>query len=316
MNAKPDKAPSGESGYGSAEYAWSLAHLGDPIWLPNAEGWLLRRRIPGTELWDAIGCYPLFTCRDWECLQFDLSQLTDLVSVTAVVDPLSAERAGTALASAFPDLATPYKQHFLVDLQSDWTSRAPRNHQRNAKKALSQVGVQRCSDPGAELGIWCDLYAGLKRRHAISALADFPRHSFAQQLDAPGLVMLKATDGTQTVAMQLWFMQGETAYFHLGASSDDGYRLSAAFALMWSALHELQRAGARWATLGGAPGARASGDADGLARFKQGWATRVHPAYLCGFISDRPAYDDLIRGIGSSSFFPAYRSAPATQGQW
>jgi len=95
MNAKPDKAPSGESGYGSAEYAWSLAHLGDPIWLPNAEGWLLRRRIPGTELWDAIGCYPLFTCRDWECLQFDLSQLTDLVSVTAVCS--DRERFGTVI---------------------------------------------------------------------------------------------------------------------------------------------------------------------------------------------------------------------------
>src|SRR3954469_10735138 len=142
------------SGYASADYARSLAHLGAPLWLPNAQGWLLRRRIPGTELWDAIGCYPLFTCRYWECLQSDLARLTDLVSVTAVVDPVSAERAGNALASTFPDLLLPYKQHFLVDLQSDWTSHLPLNHQRNVKKALSQLGVQCCTDPGAELGIW------------------------------------------------------------------------------------------------------------------------------------------------------------------
>lgn len=109
-----------DSGYGSAEYASSLTHLGEPLWLPNAEGWLIRRQIPGSKLWDAIGCYPLFAYRHWELLHSDLSRPADLVSVTAVVDPLTADRAGAALRSAFPDLLVPYKQHFLVDLQSDW----------------------------------------------------------------------------------------------------------------------------------------------------------------------------------------------------
>jgi hypothetical protein len=226
------------------------------------------------------------------------------------VDPLSAERAGGALAAAFPDLLLPYKQHFLVDLQSDWTRRLPLNHKRNAKKALSQVEVQRCGDPAAALGIWCDLYAALKRRHGISGLGDFPRQSFALQLGAPGLIVFKATARAQTVAMHLWFVEGDTAYYHLGASSADGYRLGAAFALMGSALHELQCMGVRWAVLGGAPDAAASGEADGLARFKEGWATCARSAYLCGFICDRGAYNNLTsRQENSSSFFPGYRSS-------
>jgi hypothetical protein len=302
------------SGYGSAEYASSLAHLGVPLWLPNAEGWLIRREIPGSRLFDAIGCYPLFSCRSWERLHFDLSRLGDVVSVSAVIDPLAADRAGAALSAAFPDMLMLYKQHFLVDLQSDWARGIPRNHQRNTEASLSQLVVRRCSDPSAELNGWCDLYSFLKQRRAIAGMADFPRESFAQQLRAPGVVMFKAIKGHEAVAMHLWFVQDGTAYYHLGASNNEGYGLRAAFALMWSALHEFQRIGIKWVALGGAPDAPMPKEADGLARFKEGWATCERPAYVCGLISDRIAYGNLTaKEPGSSSFFPAYRSPAASQ---
>ena len=300
------------SGYASAEYARSLAHLGTPLWLPNAEGWLLRRQIPGTERWDAIGCYPLFACRYWERLQSDLTQLSDLVSVTAVVDPLSAERAGSALSSAFPGLMVPYKQHFIVDLQSDWAGSLTRKLRRTVDVALARLVVQRCSDPSAEFASWCDLYSYLKRKHNIASMADFPRASFARQLRVPGAIMFKARQGTETVAMHLWFVQGNTAYYHLSASNSEGYRLHASFALMWSALQEFQKVGVRWAALGGGPDTKAEGNGGSLAYYKNRWATSARPAHLCGFIVDRSAYDDLTRkGLGSSSFFPSYRSSPA-----
>ena len=298
------------SGYASAAYASSLMHLGTPLWLPNAEGWLICRQIPGSNLWDAIGCYPLLACRYWNQLEFDLSRLADLVSVTAVVDPLVADQASAALRAAFPDLLVPYKQHFLVDLQSDWAASIPRNHRRNTESSLSQLAVQRCSDPGAELEAWCDLYGFLKQKHGIAGQADFSRESFARQLRAPGVAMFKASKGAEVVAMHLWFVQGKTAYYHLGASSGEGYRLRASFALMWSALAEFQRIGLHWAALGGAPDAPATRQETGLTRFKEGWATGARPAYLCGLISDRPAYDSLTAKGSSSSFFPAYRSAP------
>jgi hypothetical protein len=303
-----------DSGYGSAEYARSLTHLGAPVWLPNAEGWLIRREIPGTKLWDAIGCYPLFACRYWERLEFDFSRLPDLVSVAAVVHPLTAEMAGAALRSAFPDLLVPYKEHFLVELQSGWADRVPRNHRRNIRTSLSQLVVQRCSDPVGELDVWYDLYSFLKRKHGIAGLADFPRESLAHQLRAPGIVMFKASKGQETVAMHLWLVQGTTAYYHLGASNSDGYHLRAAFALMWSALQEFQRIGLQWAALGGIPEAPGTRQAAGLARFKEGWATCARPAYLCGSILDRSTYASLTARNYSPSFFPAYRSPPATRG--
>jgi hypothetical protein len=302
-----------DCGYASADYAQSLAHLGDPLWLPNAEGWLLRRQIPGTERWDAIGCYPLFSCRRWERLEPDLARLSDLVSVTVVVDPLSAERAGNALASAFPDLAAPYKQHFLVDLQSNWADGISPKHRRTVEVALPQVVVQRCSEPVAELAGWCDLYGGLKRKREIAIVADFPRESFARQLRVPGLVIFKACQGTETVAMHLWFVQGLIAYYHLSASNDEGYRLHASFALMWSALQEFQHMGLHWAALGGSPDAPVNGQDGGLARFKKRWATCERPAYLCGRVCDPAAYDQLTVQRNHSSFFPAYRSPPAAE---
>jgi hypothetical protein len=311
--ARPGQEPQ-DTGYRSAEYASSLTHLGSPLWLPKAEGWLMRRQIPGSKLRDAIGSYPLFDCRYWEHLESDFSRLSEIVSVAAVVHPLTAEIAGAALRSAFPDLLVPYKQHFLVELQSDWADKVPRNHRRNIRTSLSQLAVERCSDPGGELDVWCDLYGFLKRKHGIDGLADFPRGSFARQLRAPGLVMFKACKGQEAVAMHLWFVQAGTAYYHLGASNSDGYRLRAAFALMWSALKEFQRIGLHWAALGGIPETPVTREATGLARFKEGWATCARPAYLCGSILDRSTYASLTARNSSSSFFPAYRSLPAIAG--
>jgi hypothetical protein len=311
--AQPGQEPQ-DCGYRSAGYASSLAHLGAPLWLPNAQGWLIRRQIPGSKPWDAIGCYPLFDCRYWQHLESDFCRLSDTVSVVAVVHPLTAEMAGAALRSAFPDLLVPYKQHFLVELQSDWADRVPRNHRRNIRTSLSQLVVQRCSDPGGELDVWCDLYGFLKQKHGIAGMADFSRESFARQLRAPGMVVFKACKGQEAVAMHLWFVQDGTAYYHLGASNSDGYHLRAAFALMWSALQEFQRIGLQWAALGGVPETPVTRQAAGLARFKEGWATCARPAYLCGAILDRSTYASLTAKNSSSSFFPAYRSPPAIRG--
>jgi hypothetical protein len=233
--------------------------------------------------------------------------------VTVVVDPLSAERAGGALAAAFPDLLLPYKQHFLVDLQSDWADNISSKHRRTVEIALPQLVVERCSDSAAELAGWCDLYRDLKRKREIATAADFPRESFARQLRAPGLVMFKACRGAETVAMHLWFVQGGTAYYHLSASNDEGYRFHASFALMWSALQEFQHMGLHWAALGGSPDTPVNGQDGGLARFKKRWATCARPAYLCGRVCDPAAYDRLTAQHNHSSFFPAYRSPPATE---
>src|SRR4051812_44504899 len=104
------------SGYLHALYAESLAEWGRPIQLVESGGWLLERHIEPYDDRDAMGCYPLFTCRDWGRLQRDLAALEGkLVSLTVVADPFAATTEAE-LQAAFPDLMRAYKQHFVIDL--------------------------------------------------------------------------------------------------------------------------------------------------------------------------------------------------------
>jgi hypothetical protein len=73
------------TGYLHPAYAASLRDWGEPLMLPRSGGWLLAREVPGTSDRDAIGCYPLFTCRNWEQLGEDIAALDDsLVAVSLV----------------------------------------------------------------------------------------------------------------------------------------------------------------------------------------------------------------------------------------
>ena len=58
----------GMNGYRSPLYAESLAEFGTPIYLPRSDGWLLGLPIPESAKHDAIGCYPLFDCGNWQML--------------------------------------------------------------------------------------------------------------------------------------------------------------------------------------------------------------------------------------------------------
>jgi hypothetical protein len=76
------------SGYLDQSYAESLREFGAPFALKKCSGWLLKRPIPQTSSFDAMGCYPLFACKDWSKLHDDLEELSDdLVSVCLVTDP-------------------------------------------------------------------------------------------------------------------------------------------------------------------------------------------------------------------------------------
>ncbi|MFN2432186.1 MAG: hypothetical protein ABR599_05105, partial [Gemmatimonadota bacterium] len=99
-------------GYLHEAYVEALREFGTPRRLPASGGWILEREIPGTRHRDAIGCYPLFTCLNWQRLREDLEQLQgELVSLTIVADPLAAPDR-SELVRAFPDLARPFKEHY------------------------------------------------------------------------------------------------------------------------------------------------------------------------------------------------------------
>ncbi len=294
------------SGYLHAAYAESLCHLGRPRFLSRAGAWVLERAVPTTPHHDAVSCYPFLVCGDWRRLPEDLASLSsDLVSFSAVTDPF-ADFDAQRLEQVFPDLFVPYKQHFVVDLCSDLKIDA--HHRRNVRRALRHVNVERCPDTANFGDDWVRLYANLATRHKMSAFSNFPESSLLDLLAVPGIVVYRAECLGHTVGAVLCFIQGEVAYYHLGAYSDEGYRLGAAFALFDQMLRSLRGDGLRWLSLGAGAGTDAA-MTDGLTRFKKGWANETRTVYLCGRIYNRLAYDELVkaRGIARGNYFPLYR---------
>jgi hypothetical protein len=297
------------TGYLHADYAASMAGHGRPRLLPRSRGWILERLIPGAGDRDAMGCYPLFCCVDWSALTDDLAGMEgQLVSLALVTDPFGGFDPLT-LQRSFPDLCRPFKEHQVVDLARPVLDRLSEHHARNVRRSRRLVEAEVCETPSRHLDEWTALYATLIERHGIDGVAAFSRRSFEIQLSVPGIVAFRATEGGATVGMLLWYVQGEVAFYHLGAYSPRGYELRASYALFAKALeHFREVVGLRHASLGAGAGLRDSAD-DGLLRFKRGWATATRAAYLCGRILDRRRYDELPRfgGTDDATYFPAYR---------
>ena len=296
---------SSPAGYLSSAYAESLSEYGSLRHLPFSGGWLIERPIPGSEHRDAMGCYPLFTCLDWSGLGEDLEQLSErLVTVSLVADPFG-RYSPEQMEKCF-DLVFPFKLHFVTDLSQPLAKLVSRNHKRHVSKALRQVEVERCEPALPFLDEWVALYGFLRERHGVRGLSAFSRQAFARQLAVPGLVMFRARAGAATVGITLWYLDRGVAYYHLGASSPEGYRLHASYALFWHALNFFSSR-AQWLDLGGVPGLE-DDLASGLRQFKAGWATGTRPAYFCGKILQPEAYHRLCSGAGAGTYFPAYRA--------
>ena len=281
------------TGYLHHRYAESLAEFGTSRQLIRSGGWVLEREIPDASYTDVMGIYPLFCCRDWSGLGEDIKELDNLVSLALVADPLgNYERSD--LDACF-DLVKPFKEHFIVDLGN---VQICKHHRRNIREAKISVYVELCLRPLEWLDDWGWLYGELVERHSIRGIARFSRTSFSRQLQVPGLVMFRAMHEDEVVGMVLWFVQGDVGYYHLGASSEKGYKLKASFALFQEAI-EYFDGSLRWLNLGAGAGVRS--EEDGLTRFKRGWTNRTKTAYLCGKILNHEVYQEL------SAFFPAYR---------
>jgi hypothetical protein len=296
-----------QSGYRHPAYCAALREFGTPQRLPHSNAWMLVRDIPRSEERDAMGCYPLFACANWDALPDDLEALRgELVSLVLVTDPFGHVDQG-ALAGCL-DVLRPFKEHLVVDLGRAPDSFVSPHHQRNARKAAALVQVERCEDPAAHAREWISLYENLIAKHQIGGIARFSALSLEEQLRVPGIVMFRAVRNGETVGMLLWYEGEEVAYYHLGAYSDAGYELRASFALFDAALRHF-RGRVPWLCLGAGAGASGADD-DGLTRFKRGWATGSRTAYLAGRILDPHAYDTLVQrnGVSAVSYFPRYRA--------
>ena len=292
-------------GYAHGSYAESLSEFGEPIGLAASRGWLLRRPIGSSGSYDAMGPYPLFCCEDWTGLSSDLKALQhELVSVALVADPLGAHDE-ELLKSCF-DRVIAFKSHFIIDLSQPGPYGVP-NHRYKARKALRNLRVEICADPNEALADWIALYDNLIQRHQIRGIKAFSATSFGKQFRVPGLIALRAsTQAGQCAGMQLWLLQDNVAYYHLGAANEIGYEFSAAYAIYATAI-EYFKEKARFLVLGA--GAGSASKEDGLTRFKQGWSNTTRPAFFCARILDPERYAALTAKANAqgTAYFPAYR---------
>jgi hypothetical protein len=296
------------TGYMHANYAESFGEFGTPCALPRCGGTILVRQIPEFSYYDAMGCYPLFLCRDWSQLHTDLEGLDDeLVSLALVTDPFG-KYSPAYLHQCFKDVVIPFKTHFIVDLSCPLNTFVSSHHRRYARKSLRDIQIEECQEPLLFYDEWVNLYATLIERHTIRGIPAFSKKAFAKQLQTPGLVMFRAVHNETTIGMILWYIQEKVGYYHLAAYNETGYKLRASFALFWSAIEYFADRGLRWLNLGAGAGIGGNGT-DGLSRFKQGWSTETRTAYFCGRIFNLQRYAEIVqtKNIFGTSYFPAYR---------
>lgn len=289
------------------DYAASLREFGKPRLLPRSGSWILERSIGDLGYKDAMGCYPIFCCLNWDGLRADLDELSDeLVSISMVVDPFG-PCTEEALRACFEDKVVRFKQHFVADLRRPTADIVSHHHHYYAKRALKTVRVERCDDPSKFLNEWIGLYGNLIARHNLSGIKAFSRSAFTAQLSVPGIVVFRAVHGLETVGAHLWYVQGDIVYSHLAATNRQGYELGAAYALYITALETFSKH-AHWINFGSGAGVNPD-ESDGLARFKKGWSTETLPTYFCGRIFNREKYNQalLARAEQDNDYFPAYR---------
>lgn len=299
------------TGYLHPGYAESLAGLGNPLALPRCGGWLLERPIHGSNYTDAMGCYPLFACREWDELPLDFESLPKrLVSVCLVTDPFADFRIRD-IRHVF-DLFVPFKQHYVTDLRQSPSSILSSRHRKIVRRALRNVDVERCFEPSTLRDDLITLYAHVRAKRNISGFKAFSNDTLERQLSLPGLVAYRGRSSGSTVAVLLCYLSGVVAYGHILVSNDAGYDLMASHALFWYALHDLRRS-AEWLDLGGIPGI-SNKPPNGIGQFKSRWATDTRTTFLCGKILRPSLYDSLVASNQKKGtrYFPAYRSGELT----
>jgi hypothetical protein len=234
----------------------------------------------------------------------DLAALDGIVSLTLLTDPF-ADLDVASLSTLF-DVVRPFKQHHVAETAYAAELPTTRHHRRNVRRARRIVRVEE-QDAADLLDEFVELYGVLRRRHGISGISAFSRDAIALQLRVPGIVGFRATADGELAGIHLWYVDGDAAFAHLGATNELGYATMASYALFAMAIETLS-ARVRWLDLGAAPGLEEPTRSDGLIEFKRGFATGTRPVYLCGKIFDPKRYAELAERHDAGAYFPAYRA--------
>lgn len=274
--------------------------------LANSGGQILVRQIPRLDDFDAIGCYPIFSCTDWSKLSLDLETIKNELVTLALVSDCFGNYTKSSLQEHF-DVVIPFKNHYVVRSNIPLNKIISRHHRYYARKSLRTVSVKLCPEPELFLDEWVELYQNLIERHQLVGLKAFSTFSFTRQFQVPGIVMFRVLYRDTPVGAQIWYTQQDIAYSHLTVMNPLGYKLRASYALYMTAI-EYFFDRVKWIDLGAGAGIKADIN-DGLSIFKRGWANQTQTTFFCGRIFKPERYSQLIqtKPAGYKQYFPAYR---------
>jgi hypothetical protein len=296
--------------YATDAYARSLCHWGEAFAVPEWGCHVILRDVEGAMggvegAMDASGTYPVAVVAPDADLPGGLERLrrSGLVSVTLVLDDF--HRPSLDELKKHFSVVNPFKTHFIHRKAMPFAY--GKHHRYEVSRALKTVTVRQL-ELGNHVSEWLGLYANLTSRRGLAGIHDFPLSHYQALHRMSGTATIGAwMDGT-LVSAHIWVSDGKYVHSHLAASSGDGYKAGAAYAVYDASIHHF--ADAELLNFGGAAGA-SDDPHDGLARFKRGFSNEPASAYICGAILDSARYAELVRQSGVPSdtlFFPAYRA--------
>jgi hypothetical protein len=200
-----------------------------------------------------------------------------------------------------------YKDHFIADLEKDIDDIISKHHRRKVKKAMKQIHIEKCDDPLEVFDSWWKLYQNLIMKYEIKGIRAFSKNAFKVQLSIPGITVFKAIYMDKIVGIQLWFDNGNVAYSHLSAYSDEGYDLSVSYAIRYFSIEYFKEKNTPFLSMGAGSGIGIK--KEGLTHFKKGWSTGTKKVYFCGKINNKKRYNEIFKKnrLYSNNYFPPYR---------
>jgi hypothetical protein len=294
-----------EHPYSRADYAAASMTGSIGLDVPTWDAAICARGIPGTDLRDACGPYPMLPIATTADIAHGLDAMrrAGCVSFVAVIDPIFCVPEDRL--NAF-DAVRHFKTHYLLDLSIG--PFAPNKHHRyDIKKARKNVSIVETSMRSAAAG-FRSAYATLGEKHGFGSADAFLDLHIPFLCDLPGIKVFTAVDGERkAVSYSIWFEHDGVAYNHLGASLPEGYAVGSAYALYAAAIESFSHC--RILNFGGGAGSDDDPNS-GLARFKRGFSNSSASARLVRTILDTDSYEDLCaraRIDPAESYFPAYR---------
>jgi len=286
--------------YASKIYANAFLPEYQPVYLATAKTHILKRKIPGTEYFDAIGVYPLCPIAENADLEKDFLDLKKdgIISLVLVADPFFQPQLEKL--QKFFSSVSPYKEHYLHDFSLN--NNYSKHHRYEIKKAVKLCETRRLVLVD-HLDEWYMLYRNLMEKHEITGIQGFSRNYFSKICALDPITFGAFSEGT-LISAHIWFEYNGYIYSHLAASSEIGYQTSASYAVYAASLKYFAESGAKTLDLGA--GAGASKASKGLSFLKKGFSNTSKTCYLCCKILDEEKYMKLSAGK-NINYFPAYR---------